>query len=158
MQQQNVHYMATSMQTPEYYTHMWWLNISFQNHGHSFAAIKAYKVDTINTVLESGCKDLLPLSHKSISEVGLASNPVHPKEMGLRSRLCRLVKRFHQILKITSLLTLICGSIFTLKQERTFTKLLPQSWKHTIIWNVFGTEGRRSWKSWKRAPSGSGWM
>ena len=52
------------------------LNISFQNHGHyygvglPFAAITASSGKAFHSMLEQCCGDLLPFSHKYVSEVG----------------------------------------------------------------------------------------
>ena len=49
--------------------------------------------------------------------------------------LCRPVKFFHTDLDKPFLYgsSFVHGGIVTLKEERAFPKLLPQSWKHRII-------------------------
>ena len=52
--------------------------------------------------------------------------------------LCRPVNFFHTDLNIPFLYVpcFVHGGIVMLKQERAFPKLLPQSWKHRIVYNA----------------------
>ena len=81
--------------------------------------------------------DLLPFSHKSISEVGRPAFKCIPKVFdGVEVRaLCRPVKFFHRDLDKPFLYgpRFVHGIIVMLEQERAFPKLLLQSWKHRII-------------------------
>ena len=66
--------------------------------------------------------------------------PIIPKVFdGVEVRaLCWPVKFFHSDLDKPFLHEprFVHGDIVMLKQERDFPKLLPQSWKHRIIWDV----------------------
>ena len=98
-------------------------------------------------MLEHCCRDLLPFSHKSISEVRhlfWAIRPGSQSEFQLISKvfdevevraLYRPVKVFHTDLDKPFLYAtrFVHGGIVMLKQERAFPKLLPQSWKHRIV-------------------------
>ncbi len=48
---------------------MWLLTMLFQNHGDQSAALTLFFFQVLHKIVESGCRDLLPFSHKSISEV-----------------------------------------------------------------------------------------
>ena len=52
--------------------------------------------------------------------------------------LCKPVKFFHTNLDKPFLYgpRFVHGGIVMLTQERAFSKLLPQKWKHRIVWNV----------------------
>ena len=93
-------------------------------------------------MLEHCCRDLLPFSHKIISEVGHLCWAIRAGSQsafhfipevfdGFEVRdLCRPFKFYHTELDKQFL----CGPHFVhecmLKQERAFTKLLLHSWKH----------------------------
>lgn len=51
--------------SPEHYSYIWFLNISFPSHGHYYFANI-----TDSPLLDPGRRDVLPFCHKSISEVG----------------------------------------------------------------------------------------
>ena len=103
-----------------------------------------------NQMLEQCCRNWLPFSHKSISEVGHGCWPIWPGSQfafqlipkvfdGVEVRaLCRPVKFFHTNLDKPFRYgpRFVHGGIAMLKQERAFPKLLPKRWKIRIVKNV----------------------
>jgi hypothetical protein len=104
-------------------------------------------------MLEHSCGDLLPFSHKSISDVGhwcwvnrpgsqLAFKFIPKVFNGVEVRaLCSPVKFFHTYLNKLFLYrpTFVHGGVVMLKQERAFPKLLPQSsteWSRMSLYAV----------------------
>jgi hypothetical protein len=94
-------------------------------------------------MLEHYCGDILPFSHKSISDVGRlglarwsAFKFIEKVFDGVEVRtLCRPVKFFHADLNKPFLYgpRFVHRGIVMLKQEWAYPKLLPQSWKHRIV-------------------------
>ena len=81
-------------------------------------------------------------SGTDVGRLGLARslhfNSSQRCSMGLRSGLCTCQSSYSTPIWTNHFcMTLLCArGIVMLKQERAFPKLLPQRWKHRIIWNV----------------------
>jgi hypothetical protein len=90
---------------------------------------------------------MLPFSHKRISKVGHRCWVIRPDSQSVFQfipkvfdvvevrAMCRSVKFFHTEFDKPFLYgpRFVHGGIVKLKQERAFSKLLPQNWKHRII-------------------------
>lgn len=98
-------------QTLELNLHIWLSNVSLETMGRAF-----------NNILDSGCRALLPFSQKSSGEV---------------QHWCWVIRPGSQSLfQGGRLLVYGPGFVHGFKQERNQSKLLQQTWKCTIVWNV----------------------
>ena len=141
----DIHYMTKSMWTPArrtFHSKIMGINMElvpslYCSSGKTFH----------ENMLEHCCRDLIPFSHKRISEVGhwcwaIRSGSQSAFQFILKvfdgvdvRALCGPVKFFHTDLDSPFLYGphFVHRGIVMLKQERAFPKLLPRSWKHRIV-------------------------
>lgn len=83
--------------TSKYYTTVWWLNMTFQNHGQSAAETPSCVLAFSKDFGKHPCRDFLPLEHKSISEVAQwqwATKGLNPHlQQGASINFCNFLKQ-----------------------------------------------------------------
>lgn len=99
-----LHYKAKSMWIPKYYTHVWLLNVSENMGINLYSSGRGF-----HKMLEAGCSDLLPFSHKRLACSWHCSSSQRCWT-GLKSGLCAGCEVFpHQTGKTTSSWTWLCS-------------------------------------------------